>query len=52
MSQGLSTFLLQRCSCPWGSGQMHYLANVPEIEHSIATKVLMPMGVWANALFG
>ena len=41
MSQGMSTFLLQKCSylcvCGWGwgSGHMHYLANVPK-------KVLMP----------
>ena len=27
-----------------GSRQMHYLANVPGIEHILAIKVLMPVG--------
>ena len=27
-----------------GVGQMHYLANVPQIEHILAIKVLMPVG--------
>ena len=42
MSQGMSTFLLQKCSCLWrgggGSRHMHYLANVPK-------KVLMPSNI-------
>ena len=39
MSQGMSTFLLQKCSCVgvgvgfWVSEQMHYSANVPGNEH-------------------
>ena len=45
----------------WGGGvqggprQMHYLANVPGIEHILSIEVLMPVGgrgIQSNALFG
>ena len=33
----MSTFLLQKCSCPWGGGgvygKVHYSGNVPGNEH-------------------
>ena len=37
----LSTFLLQKCSCPWGAGGSGKVHS----EHILATNVLMPVGV-------
>ena len=39
-----SQFLSFLLSTGGGSRQMHYLANIPGIEHILAIKVLMPVG--------
>ena len=39
MSQQMSTFLIQKCSCSGVSGKMYYSGNVSGNEHILATKV-------------